>query len=272
MILDGVAHPDYRIFYDFRSSVPRALEKLFNRCKGDPDCDKTFPELRDSFFAILERLKSEPVPVRINHPQTGAPLNFDMTYDVFLRSIMPLLYAPETLALLPLTIHAAYEYGDFELLAGQAASIDMGIYPGLMFAVICAEDAPFYPAEKEWQPPGPIDFSSQVRMICDVCSKWNMESKVRIANREVSNVPVLFLSGDADPVTPPESAEKAGQYFPNSLHISLNDMGHGIITRGCIGEIAGEFIRTGSTKNLETSCTDDILPAPFFVNPNGPMP
>ncbi len=272
MILDSVAHRGYKIFYDFRQTVPRALEKLFARCQADPDCNTAFPNLRESFFAILERLEIEAVPVRMKHPTSGELVMFDMTPKRFLQSVMPLLYAPETIALLPLTIHAASEFNDFEPLTGQVASVDMGIYHGLMFSVICAEDAPFFPPENEWPITGPFDYSSHTAMICRICADWNVPREVRLPNPIVSHVPVLFLSGDADPVTPPEFAEKAAQFFPDSLHIVVPHMAHGIINRGCVDEIATDFIRSGSAEGLDTSCTEKILPSPFFINLNGPKP
>ncbi|MBN1551399.1 alpha/beta fold hydrolase [bacterium] len=272
MILDGVAHPGYRVFFDYRQSIPRALEKLFSRCKEDPDCNKAFPNLKESFLTILERLESEPVPVRIKNPKTGEIVQFDMTRERFLQAVMPLLYAPETIALLPLTLHAAAEFNDYEPLAGQSASVDMGIYPGLMFSVVCAEDVPFFPPETKWPEPGPLEFREHALMVCKICSQWHTTSQERIPDPVISHIPVLLLSGDADPVTPPESAEKTAAFYPESLHISLSNMGHGIINRGCIRDIAADFIRSGSVTGLDVSCAEDILPAPFFVNFNGPKP
>ncbi|MFC1849872.1 alpha/beta fold hydrolase [candidate division CSSED10-310 bacterium] len=272
MILDAVVPPGYRVFYDFRETIPQALEKMLNRCDEDPHCSAAFPDLRQELLTVLDRLDVEPVPIQLHHPKTGQPLELIMTRERFLKCLLPHLYAPETVALLPLSIHAAYEYGDFLPLAGQATSLDMGIYIGVMIAATCAEDVSFFPPESQWPVVGPLDFSSLPRMLCTICAEVNVKEATAPVEPDSSAVPVLLLSGDSDPVTPPDQAERAMKTLTNSLHISVPNMYHGLITRGCISDIAAIFIETGSVKALDTSCAQEIRPAPFFINPNGPSP
>ncbi|MEK7325132.1 MAG: alpha/beta hydrolase, partial [Chloroflexota bacterium] len=87
-----------------------------------------------------------------------------------------------------------------------------------------------------------------------------------------SNVPVLLLSGEADPVTPPATADQAAQTLSKSLHLVAPGQGHSIIFRGCLPKLATEFIESGSLTGLQTECVNDIAPMPFFVNFSGPQP
>jgi pimeloyl-ACP methyl ester carboxylesterase len=78
-----------------------------------------------------------------------------------------------------------------------------------------------------------------------------------------SEAPVLLLSGDLDPVTPPAWADVALRTLPNGRHI-VAPGAHGLGGR-CITQIVADFIRSGSTKDLETSCSAEVGLPPFVT-------
>jgi hypothetical protein len=86
------------------------------------------------------------------------------------------------------------------------------------------------------------------------------------------NVPLLLLSGDLDPVTPPTWAEQVRATLSQSRHIVVPGTGHGAIQTGCGLRIAREFIQKGSVDGLDTSCVDTLKRPPFFLTPAGPDP
>jgi len=79
-----------------------------------------------------------------------------------------------------------------------------------------------------------------------------------------SDLPVLIISGDLDPVTAPEVATAAAKYLPNSRQIIVHNGGH---TPGtdCTFNLISEFISKGSTKGLDAACVDLIKRPPFYV-------
>ena len=81
-----------------------------------------------------------------------------------------------------------------------------------------------------------------------------------------SSAPVLLLSGEADPVTPPELAEEARRTLPGSLHLVVKGHGHNVSLRGCIPSLIAELERTSSVAGLDTRCVQDIAPAPIFLD------
>jgi pimeloyl-ACP methyl ester carboxylesterase len=87
-----------------------------------------------------------------------------------------------------------------------------------------------------------------------------------------SDAPVLILSGEADPITPPYHAEAAAETLSNDLHLVFAEMGHGNLASRCVANILRDFIQAGSLAGLDTSCAANILPPPFFVDFNGPLP
>jgi pimeloyl-ACP methyl ester carboxylesterase len=87
-----------------------------------------------------------------------------------------------------------------------------------------------------------------------------------------SDVPALLLSGEVDPVTPPENGELALKTLPNGRHLVLTGQGHISILRGCVPLLARDFIEAGSASELNTTCLNRLAPLEFFVNFNGPVP
>lgn len=85
-------------------------------------------------------------------------------------------------------------------------------------------------------------------------------------------IPVLLISGEADPVTPPTNGDQVAAIFTNSLHIVLPGMGHANFYAGCLPTLLRDFIESASPTGLDPACTQSIHPAPFFLSPVGPLP
>ncbi len=58
-------------------------------------------------------------------------------------------------------------------------------------------------------------------------------------------MPVLLLSGELDPVTPPEYGDQVAAHFPRATHLVAPGQGHIVTTRGCMGDLVSEFIIAG---------------------------
>jgi len=84
--------------------------------------------------------------------------------------------------------------------------------------------------------------------------------------------PVLLLSGDRDPVTPPAYGDQALAGFSNALHLVARGQGHNAIINQCIRGIVEQFILQPVIAGLDTDCVDIIAPAPFFTSLLGPDP
>jgi len=88
----------------------------------------------------------------------------------------------------------------------------------------------------------------------------------------VSDVPVLLMSGERDPVTPPQYAVQAAATFSNSLNLVARGQAHSVMSNVCLRDITTAFIEKGSLEDLDTSCVEKIQPAPFFTSLLGPDP
>ena len=87
-----------------------------------------------------------------------------------------------------------------------------------------------------------------------------------------TNIPVLLLSGEDDPITPPAYADLAAVELENALHLTGPRQGHGLAPRGCMPGIIGDFVDSASVANLDTACIDRLHAMPFFLDFSGPSP
>jgi hypothetical protein len=73
-------------------------------------------------------------------------------------------------------------------------------------------------------------------------------------------------------VTPPAYADVAARAFADQKHLTLPGFGHGQLTTPCVDRIIEAFLKTGTTRDLDTACTKALKPVPFFLSPAGPAP
>lgn len=268
-ILDAVVDPAFVLYQDAAQDGQQALDLFFARCEADTACSSTYPGLRSEFEAVLRELEEKPVEITIPHPVTGKPLQLTVTQTIFANIIFNTLYAPDLVAMLPLAIHQANTEDNFAPLITQAYLLDAGIYDGMFYAVACTEDAPLVTIAED---PNGI-FGSSAQNFVEVCEAWPRGEPSEVLREAVtSDVPVLMLSGEADPITPPWHAEGLTESLSNSLHLIFSGMGHGNGTSDCTTRIIDSFIETGSVSGLDTTCVKSVEPPPFFVDFSGPEP
>jgi pimeloyl-ACP methyl ester carboxylesterase len=273
VILDAVVNEDFLLFLNSARDGQQAINLLFERCQADAACREAFPELQAEFEGLLQELKTRPAQISLNHPLTGEPVELTLTDEDITAIVYALLYTPETAALLPLAIHAAQAEENFAPLMAQALAFDPGIYDGMFYSVACAEDAPFINAKEAEALSKETYFGDRTKSLREVCAGWPRgEVPLDFRSPISSETPVLLLSGEGDPITPPRYADQVSRMLPNSLHVVAPGMGHGILIRGCVSRLVTDFVENGSISDLDKSCVDKIEPPPFFITFNGPKP
>ncbi|HEX8538950.1 MAG TPA: alpha/beta hydrolase, partial [Cystobacter sp.] len=105
------------------------------------------------------------------------------------------------------------------------------------------------------------------------CAFWPKGELPRDYREPVkSDVPVLLLSGELDPVTPPSWADDAKKTLTRSLHVALPGVGHGTSSIGCARALMADFVNRGSVEGLESKCGEGLKRPPFFTSFAGPVP
>ena len=79
------------------------------------------------------------------------------------------------------------------------------------------------------------------------------------------SLPVLLMSGERDPVTPPQYASQTAETFPNSLNLVARGQAHSVMKNVCLRDITTEFIEQGTVEDLDTVlCGTDPASTVFY--------
>ncbi len=278
VVLDGVVPADMPLGPGISLDAQAALDSVFDRCAAQPACAARFDDLRTGFAGLLDEFGTEAMIVTMPDPVTGELGEVPVTATELKSAVRLLSYHTDTVSLLPLLLHEAYAGGNIVPLAAQAKLSARGIADALAMgmhnAVVCAEDVPFFPDDLDRDA---IERSYlgmlQVDGLVEICSLWptaviDEDFKAPV----VSDKPVLLLSGDVDPVTPAAYGDRIVPTLPNAVHIINEGQGHGQALLGCMPRLIAEFVTTADAKALDTSCTERLRPAPFFLDFTGPAP
>jgi pimeloyl-ACP methyl ester carboxylesterase len=275
IVLDGVVPQTLALGTEHAKKLDQAIYRVLDTCDADPLCGELFPDTAGKLATLIRELEENPVEITVEHPTTGEPFVLTFNREVLSTSLRFLTYSSDTQAMLPLLIHEAAVDHRFDRLASQmliaATGLQQSISQGMELSVMCAEDYPLFTPE-----PVPNDYlmGDLMEKAAGIqCGIWPRGPVPENFHEPVSaDVPVLLLSGELDPVTPPEYADQVAVHFPNSRHLVAPGQGHIATTRGCMGEIVSEFIIEGSADDLETDCISDLQPTPFFISLTGPTP
>lgn len=277
VILDSVAPLSLLLPLYVPRDSQRAMELLLSHCEKDEACAKRYPELRSRFETLLAQLKEAPVKTRVEHPLTGVPEDVTITRTGLTAALRGLLYMPEAASLVPLVLDRATQ-GDWRpfiaIHQNMSAGASGNLSQGMFLSVVCAEDAPYIAEEaivREAKSTWLGD--SMVRDMLKPCAFWPRGELPKDYREPVkSDVPVLLLSGELDPVTPPSWAEEARRTLTNSLHVTLPGVGHGASSVGCARALMTDFVTRGTVTGLEPRCGDGLKRPPFFTSFAGPVP
>ena len=274
-VLSGLVPTDERGPFWMARHAQRALDGLIDECKADEGCRTAFPRLREEVAAVLDRIEKEPVALTVQDGETGKPAGVRLTRGAVAQTLRYMLFNPAKAARLPWTVHRAFE-GDWKPIAEEAlASVsNLGeMNRGYYLSLTCSEDLPLI---REGEIPAAIEGTFlgdfRIRAQQAACALWPVPPVGREFLEPVtSDVPVLLISGERDPVTPPGNAERAARTLKNSVHVVVPDAGHnynGLEGAECIDDLIVRFVEAGTSKGFDTSCIARIQRPEFLLKPD----
>lgn len=278
VILDGVVPPQIALGPGIAIEAQNTLDAIFDRCGESAACNDRFPNLRDEFTALKERLAVQPVTVHLPNPMSGAADELEFGEHDMAGALRLLSYHPSSVALIPLLIDQAVDENYLPLAAQFmmiSESMSDALNIGMHNAVVCTEDAPYFDGENvttealEATYIGPLQLEA-LDAICSVWPKGVLDDGFK--EPVASDIPVLLLSGEADPITPPAYADLAAVDLANFRHLTGKNQGHGQAPRGCMPKIIGDFVASADAASLDTDCMERLHAMPFFVDFSGPAP
>jgi pimeloyl-ACP methyl ester carboxylesterase len=279
VILDGVVPPQLALGATSALDAQAALSSIFSRCVREPACHARFGDPAVAYRQVRDQLAGHPVWVDLTDPTSGEPYRLQFTSNHLVMVLRLASYTPELAALLPLDLHEARTSGNFAPLAGQFLLIDRvygdAVAEGMNNTVVCAEDVPFYHVDSEERAELAKTFlgTSQLDGLEAICKVWPRGPVDPDLHQPLhSDVPALLLSGSNDPITPPRYAAQAARGFAHGLSLVVPGFGHGQLTDPCMAGVIAQFVRRASVSDLDTACTRNLSPMPFFLTRNGPTP
>ncbi len=165
--------------------------------------------------------------------------------------------------------------GNYAPLLGQVqlVSDSMGesLNTGMGLSVICTEDGDLL--KPNTADDHTLMGNSIVEFYQRTCPIWpHGEQPEHFHDAFKTSAPVLILSGEYDPVTPPRYAQAIAKELGNARVLSLRGQGHAVMNTRCVPELLEKFITTLQPNSLDAHCLDSLSAIPMFIDYNGATP
>jgi len=273
VILHGVSPTNQLMPRDFPQHTERALNGVIADCAADKDCHDAFPNFEAETKSVLERLSRGPVEVELKRNPLKESTRVSLSRDLVAEAVRYMLYQAGAASRIPLFIHQAAQ-GNFVPLANAALNYRQSLVAtgsnGMYLSVTCAEDLPLIkPGEGERNGVNTLLGDYRLRQQRAACALWPRGMIPANYNQPtVSDVPVLILTGQWDPVTPPLYGDAVAKHLSHSLHVIVPHGGHGfggLTGIDCIDKLITNFVEKGTTTALDTSCISSISRQGFML-------
>jgi len=257
---------------DLAASAQATWARVCRACAADSSCRAMTPDLKRDLDTLLAQLALRPMRVT-TFGRPGSPRTIDVTDRAVRDLVQGMLGGSRPIERLPYLVHAAAT-GDLKPI-GQALGDDGGPPApprGVFLCILCSEAMPQVDATAiEKATRGTFFGDFPVRWQLRQCAEWPRGPLPAGFWRPVSaNVPVLAISGDLDPITPPRYAESVIRGFPSGRHVVVPNRSHNDVDP-CITSLFESFLIAGSSTGLDTSCAS--LPHPLrFATSTGAGP
>jgi pimeloyl-ACP methyl ester carboxylesterase len=277
-IIDSVVPLQADKFEDVLSA-DHAFNTLFDACANDAACNAAYPDLKEVFFDTAAKLDAEPGTLTVPDLR-GVGKSLDAVIDGpgFVSMTFQAMYVKDMLGQLPKAIYAAHD-GD---LTAFSAILFLQLYQlnsiseGMFYAVNCNEEFAFDTPQTIQDilakaPPQLIGFArnSLIDPVqLTVCQSLGAETPDPKENEPVvSDIPTLVMSGEFDPITPPEFGKEAAATLSHSYFYEFPGLSHGVSpSNDCTLGIAKAFFNDPNTAP-DTSCIAS-LPEIQFETPD----
>ena len=242
-ILVGTVPDDARVPLFHGRHAQETLDQVFADCEADAACHADYPDLRAQWATVLARP------------------DFDGTAREALRTR---LVGTSGQRALPMQIAAMAAAGS-ALPSPSAGGPPLA--EGLYLSATCAEDT-------AWIRPEDIAAATDGTFLGDwrierqraACELWDVPRRELAYARNESAVPVLFIAGGRDYVTPVAWARRVAARFPNGKLVEIPYLGHfpeGVANLGCIDALITTVAANADLSALDTTCAATMTPGAF---------
>lgn len=161
------------------------------------------------------------------------------------------------------------EYAQLELHA-------LGVYDedseGVYYSIECADEIAFSSPQEIERLSAHLPTAIRIPLVREAletfsaCDIWALPPSDPAENEAlVSATPTLLLSGEYDPITPPDWGRRAAEHLANSWHFVFPKIGHGALWEdSCADAIALAFL-ADPTGEPDSGCLADLAAPEFYI-------
>ena len=266
VVMDAVLPLGVALGATVDESANQVIAAELARCSEKAACDNAFPELAARYRALLEALEASPREVEFEHPRTGELRSLPVAAGGLRRMLRLLAYQPETRVMIPALVHRASE-GQLAPLVALAHdfefSLDQRINWLAHLSVLCREDLPRIPEAV-------VSGSRELAHLAEACEVWDVPARAAFDVSLPESVPMLMLSGEYDPVTPPGPVIALAERADKWRAVTAPGQGHIVSIRGCLPERVRAFFDAGAAGDLDMACVEQLSAPPPMLNLNAP--
>jgi pimeloyl-ACP methyl ester carboxylesterase len=257
----------------FDQSFERARDVLFAGCAAAPACAAAYPSLEADFEAVVAAFNADPFEGSFKSPD-GRTVPIVITGNDIVAGLFTALYDETLIPALP-SVAAALRRGEtgiIPVLASQGIPFATQFADAMTASVQCADFGrargrllAHIDAALEAQPElGSLLTASGVPQVCD---RWPVQAAPRGFNEPVeSDLPVLVLGNEYDPVTPPSDSEAVAEAIgPTATFVRFPGLGHGAVPyHPCPRSIFNAFLRD-PVAAVDDGCSAAMGPPAWVV-------
>jgi pimeloyl-ACP methyl ester carboxylesterase len=268
-IIDSVDPPNAPLAHS-KDALMRSLDRAFEQCAADAECNAAYPTLEQDVFSALNDFEINPMTLEMGDPGRFPEGRIVIDGNLLAWGLFQGFYDRDFVRIFPLFVRESRARNEAVLTALADGLVREPLNAGLQYAVDCTEgitrispemveaDGSRHPQLAVWQAYADQDA---------VCGAWNDQRATEWNSQAVrSELPTLIFAGEFDPITPPANARLAADSLPNSTFIEVPAVGHGAVPYNeCTQDIMAAFLDQPSA-SLDTSCVAAIAPASFTTD------
>ena len=272
VVLDSVVPNSLVLGSEHAMNLEATLNQQFARCVEIDACRDGMGSPREHLDSVRRALESgELGPVAYRDARSGEWKEAVPRPGHLAVLLRLYAYAPQTASLLPYLLSEAAQ-GRFGPMLAQSTlisgSLTEQIYHGMQLSVMCTEDVDEMQERAEDE--ATVLGNALITFTKAQCAVWPKGTRdPRFREPLGGDVPVLAISGEFDPVTPPRYGEEAVSHLANGRHLLLKGQGHSVVGLGCMPKLFAQFVEKPDPKALDASCLDRLRPLPPFTGPHG---
>jgi len=236
------------------TAAQASLDRLVADCSARPACREEFGDVRANLARAIERVE----------------LGAKMSTPVFLEKLRTRLYSPASRAGVPYLLARAAK-GDFSAFTGTAGQGRV-FADGLYLSITCAESFAHMNLDSAIADSRATIFGAyRLERQRDACRNWPKgAADPELMQETDSTVPVLFIAGELDPVSPAEWAQDRAAHFSNATVVRVPSGAHVLDglsdLDSCLDSVVIRYLRTDIPFDFDLSCFEQMK-APEFGAP-----